>query len=81
MYCNSPDCDSCNPEMECDECGFWYRGYCRECDEFENSLPVEFPFNIDEIQKSIDSGGITLPKGLDHEDRIEFIREKLKEMM
>lgn len=80
MYCSSPDCDSCNPERLCEECDFWYRGYCRECYALEAAIPVEFPFNTAEIQKSIDSGVISFPKGLDHEERLDFIREKLKEI-
>lgn len=80
MYCSSPECDSCNPEIQCDECSLWYRGWCRECESFENSLNDEFPFDLNAIEASINSGVITLPKGLDHEERIEFIREKLKEL-
>lgn len=80
MYCSSLDCDSCNPENQCEQCGSWYRGWCLDCEEFENSLNDEFPFDLTAIQASIESGVITIPKGLDHEERIEFIREKLKEL-
>lgn len=77
MYCSSSDCDSCNPEQECDECGLFYRGYCRECDEFESTLHLEFPLTFNRIQASIESGVVSFPRGLDREDRMDYIREQL----
>lgn len=80
MYCNSYDCDSCNPVHECGVCGFNYRGYCRDCEDFEDGLPDAFPFDFVAIKASIESGTITFPKGLDHEDRALFIKRKLEEL-
>jgi len=37
MYCLSPDCDSCNPQYYCEEHEMYYRGYCHECDEEEET--------------------------------------------
>lgn len=52
---------------------------CPKCEE-DICSTHEFPFDIDAIQSSIESGIITLPSGLTHEGRVEFIREKLKKV-